>query len=138
MEYDHFNVDIEYKIARVAFNRPEKSNALNMDAWLEMRSIFEMLSETAEVRVIVLSGEGKHFCAGIDLELLMSIDQLRTISDQDQRSEKAKEFILTLQQAVTSIEKCSKPVIAAVRNGCIGGGVDIVAACDLRYCTKDT
>ena len=118
MEYDHFKVDIEHKIARVAFNRPEKSNALNMDAWLEMRSIFEMLSETAEVRVIILSGEGKHFCAGIDLELLMSIDQLRTISDQDQRSEKAKEFILTLQQAVTSIEKCSKPVIAAVHNGC--------------------
>ena len=137
MELDDFNVDIEHKIARVAFNRPEKSNALNMDAWLEMRSIFEMLSETAEVRVIVLSGEGKHFCAGIDLELLMSIDQLRTISDQDQRREKAKEFILTLQQAVTSIEKCSKPVIAAVHNGCIGGGVDIVAACDLRYCTKD-
>ncbi|MBO6570835.1 MAG: crotonase/enoyl-CoA hydratase family protein [Balneola sp.] len=137
MEYDHFNVDIEHKIARVAFNRPEKSNALNMEAWLEMRSIFQRLSETSEVRVIILSGEGKHFCTGIDLELLMSVDQLRAISDQDQRSEKAKEFILTLQQAVTSIEKCSKPVIAAVHNGCIGGGVDIIAACDLRYCTKD-
>ncbi|MEQ9091170.1 MAG: crotonase/enoyl-CoA hydratase family protein [Balneola sp.] len=138
MKYDHFKVDIEHKIARVAFNRPEKSNALNMDAWLEMRSIFETLSETAEVRVIILSGEGKHFCAGIDLELLFSINELRAISDQDHRSEKAKEFILTLQQAVTSIERCSKPVIAAVHNGCIGGGVDIAAACDLRYCTKDT
>jgi enoyl-CoA hydratase len=137
MNYDHFSVEIENKIAQLAFNRPEKSNALNMDAWLEMRSVFETLSTTDEVRVIILSGEGKHFCAGIDLELLMSINQLRDITCSGRRSEKVKEIILTLQQTVTAIEECSKPVIAAIHNGCIGGGVDIATACDMRYCTEN-
>lgn len=137
MNYSHFNVEIENKIAQVAFNRPEKSNALNMEAWLEMRSVFETLSDTAEVRVIILSGKGKHFCAGIDLELLMKLNQFQDITCSGRRSEEVRKFVITLQQAITSIEKCSKPVIAAVHNGCIGGGVDIATACDLRYCSRD-
>jgi len=137
MKNHHFNVDIENHIAKVAFNRPEKSNALNMDAWIEMQAIFETLSDNNKVRVVILSGEGKHFCAGIDLELLMSINKLRDVSCSGRQSEKVRELIITLQQTVTSIEKCSKPVLAAIHNGCIGGGVDIATACDLRYCTEN-
>ncbi len=137
MDYNHFKVEIENKIAQVAFNRPEKSNALHMEAWLEMKTIFETLSVTDEVRVVVFSGEGKHFCAGIDLELLMSVAQYQKISCAGKRSEKIRQLIQTLQDTITAIEKCSKPVLAAVHNGCIGGGVDIAAACDMRYCTDD-
>ena len=137
MKYNHFRIEIENKIAQVAFNRPEKSNALNMDAWTEMGIIFETLSINDEVRVVILSGEGKHFCAGIDLELLMSINKLRDISCSGKRSEKVREFIVTLQRTVTAIENCSKPILAAIHNGCIGGGVDIATACDIRYCTED-
>ncbi|MEO9892050.1 crotonase/enoyl-CoA hydratase family protein [Aurantibacter sp.] len=137
MKYKHFKVDIENKIAQVAFNRPEKSNALHMEAWTEIQTIFDTLSTTDEVRVIVLRGEGKHFCAGIDLELLMSIDRFQDIACSGKRSEKVRKLILTLQQTITAIEKCSKPVLAAIHNGCIGGGVDIATACDMRYCTED-
>ncbi|MBN1250913.1 MAG: crotonase/enoyl-CoA hydratase family protein [Bacteroidales bacterium] len=137
MSYNHFKVEIENKIANVAFNRPEKANALNMDAWIEMQTIFETLSNSDEVRVIILSGEGKHFCSGIDLELLMSIGSFKDISCSGKRSEKIRALIQKLQNTITAIEKCSKPVLAAIHNGCIGGGVDIVSACDMRYCSQD-
>lgn len=134
----YFKVEIEHKIAQVSFNRPEKANALHMDAWNEMQSIFEALSQTDEVRVIILSGEGEHFCAGIDLELLMSVGKFQEITCAGKRNEKVRGLILSLQQSITSIEKCSKPVLAAIHKGCIGGGVDIATACDMRYCTEDT
>ncbi len=137
MNSKHFKVEIEHKIAQVIFNRPEKANALHMDAWIEMQTVFETLSQADDVRVIILSGEGKHFCAGIDLELLMSIGRLQEIACHGKRSEKVRNLILTLQQTITAIEKCSKPVLAAIHNGCIGGGVDIATACDMRYCTED-
>ena len=133
----YFKVEIAHKIARVSFNRPEKANALHMDAWNEMQSIFESLSQAHEVRVIILSGEGEHFCAGIDLELLMSFGKFQEIACACKRNEKVRGLILSLQQSITAIEKCSKPVLAAIHNGCIGGGVDIVSACDMRYCTED-
>ncbi len=137
MEYKYFKVAIENKIAQVAFNRPEKANALNMASWKEMQLIFETLSTTTEVRVIVLSGEGKHFCSGIDLELLMSLKGLMEISCGGRKSEKVRELVQVLQNTVTAIEKCKKPVLAAIHKGCIGGGVDIITACDMRYCTED-
>jgi enoyl-CoA hydratase len=137
MDYKHFKVEVANKIAQVFFNRPEKANALNMEAWIEMQTVFETLSDTDTVRAIVLAGEGKHFCAGIDLGLLMSVGKLQDMACSGRRSEKVRELIKTLQQTITAIEKCSKPVLAAIHNGCIGGGVDIAAACDMRYCTEE-
>jgi len=137
MNNKHFKVEIEHKIAQVFFNKPEKANALDMDAWTEMQTIFETLSQSEDVRVIILAGEGKHFCAGIDLKLLMSIGRFQDIACSGKRSEKVRGLILKLQQTITAIEKCSKPVLAAIHNGCIGGGVDIATACDMRYCTED-
>jgi enoyl-CoA hydratase len=137
MNSKHFKVGIKHKIAQVSFNRPEKANALHKDAWIEMQTIFETLSLDDDVRVIILTGEGKHFCAGIDLEFLMSISRFQDIACTGKRSEKIKRLIQTFQRTITSIEKCSKPVLAAIDNGCIGGGVDIASACDMRYCTVD-
>ncbi|MFY0592362.1 crotonase/enoyl-CoA hydratase family protein [Roseivirga sp.] len=137
MSYQHFKVEIADKVAQVKFNRPDKANALHIEAWVEMQKIFESLSTDETVRVIVLTGEGKHFCAGIDLELLMSVNSFKAIGCSAKRSEKIRNFILELQDTITAIEKCSKPVIAAVHGGCIGGAVDIVSACDMRYSTAD-
>ncbi|QCK15684.1 crotonase/enoyl-CoA hydratase family protein [Mangrovivirga cuniculi] len=137
MNPQYFKVKIENKIANVAFNRPEKSNALHMDAWIEMKDIFNFLSGNEETRAIILSGEGNNFCAGIDLELLMSVNELRNIDCSGRRSEKIRSLVLTLQETVTAIENCSKPVLAAIHKGCIGGGVDIISACDMRYCSDD-
>lgn len=136
MELTTLLLSLENHVAHLRFNRPQRANALNQTAWNELQNVFEMLDEDDSVRVIVLSGEGKHFCSGIDLELLMSVAGL-TETCEGRKREKLRKQILALQAPINAIEQCSKPVIAAIQGGCIGGGVDIAAACDLRYCTDD-
>jgi len=137
MTYEHFKYTVENKVANVVINRPEKVNSFNEITWKELKAIFERIDQDPEVRVAVLSGEGKLFCAGIDLQMLMSVKNVENIECVGRRSEKILRFIQGLQDNINAIEKCSKPVLAAIHNGCIGGGVDIVAACDLRYCSDD-
>lgn len=134
--FETFDLHIEDSIARVFFNRPERANALNQKAWDEMKLLFEELDENNDVRVILLSGHGKHFCAGIDLELLMNVAQFSQPCEGRKR-EQLRKKILALQAPINAIEQCSKPIIAAIKGGCIGGGVDIISACDMRYCTDD-
>lgn len=136
MQYTAFTVRIEEKVAHVAFDIAGKANALNDKAWAEMKSIFEELDRDAAVRVVVLSGNGKHFCAGIDLEALMNQSYL-TIDCEGRKREAFREYVLHLQSCITTIELCRKPVIAAVHGGCIGGGLDIATACDMRYSVDD-
>jgi enoyl-CoA hydratase len=134
MNYEIFECQVDQYIAKVMFNRPDKANALPEKGWQELKAIFDELSYREDVRVVILYSSGKHFCAGIDLSLLMSFQQ-KFASDCEGR--KREQFLLSvreLQDCVTAIERCRKPVIAAVQGGCIGGGVDIVAACDMRYC----
>ncbi len=132
-----FKVIIENHVAVVAFDRAEKANSLHEPAWGEMRDIFGELHENPEVRAIVLTGEGKTFCAGIDLETLMGLQRFNAESCEGRKREKLRKFIFYLQDCITAIEKCRKPVLAAVHGACVGGGVDIIAACDMRYCTDD-
>ncbi len=129
-------VEINNHIATVAFDNPKKSNSLKIADWERMKTVFEELDENPEVRVIILSGEGKNFCAGIDISALMQLQQFKTKCDGRSR-EKLRKFILHLQSTVSAIENCGKPVIAAIHGACIGGGVDIIAACDMRYCSDD-
>ncbi len=135
--YKNFELSIDNNIAIVSINRPEKANALHQEAWEELSAVFEFLDATEAVRVIILKGNGKHFCAGIDLKLLMSLHQMVDHSCEGRKREKIRQFIIKLQAAINSIEQCRKPVIAAIHSGCIGGAVDLIAACDLRYASED-
>ena len=137
MELAHFRVTVTDKVAHVSINRPQKANALHLPAWEELKAVMEEMGRDPEVRVVILKGEGKLFCAGIDLKLLMSVQGFEALPGAEARREALYAMVIKLQDCVSSIERCPKPVIAAVHNGCIGGGVDIIAACDLRYCSDD-
>ena len=137
MSYQFFKVTIQNHIAQVSFNRPEKANSLHMPAWEEMRTIFTDLDDDPEARVIVLTGEGKHFCAGIDLATLMDIQKFSSIKCEGRKREALRKFIFNIQDTVSSLERCRKPILAAIHKACVGGAVDITTACDMRYCTED-
>lgn len=116
-------------------NRPLHSNALSREFFTEFPNALSSLDRNPDVAVIILSGKGKHFCSGIDLKALASISA--DFQDRGRSGEKSRRDIKFMQEAITAIEKCRKPVIAAVQGACIGGGVDIITACDIRFCTED-
>src|SRR5690606_2337968 len=124
-EYQAFRVELKEKVAHVAINRPDKVNAMNAAFWSEIVDIFQWIDDTDEVRVVVLSGEGKHFSAGIDLQLLaQAATQLG--SDIGRNAERLRRQILTLQASFNAVDKCRKPVIAAIQGYCIGGAIDLI------------
>jgi len=137
MKAKNFDLSIDNHIAKLFFNRPKKANALNRTSWEEMKTLFETLDENPAVRVIILGGNGPHFCSGIDLELLMEIQQFNQMDCEGRKREKIKAMIDWLQECVNAIEKCRKPVIATIHKACLGAGLDIAAACDMRFCTGD-
>lgn len=134
--YQTFNIKTEGKVAIVSFNRPDKANCLNAKAWKEMKAIFEELDATPAVRAIILTGEGKHFTAGIDVSMLMNVTQFEGEGCESRKREAFNANLQHLQDCVSAIEKCRKPVLAAIDNACIGGGIDISCACDMRYATE--
>lgn len=126
-------------VVQVEMNRPEKRNAMNAAFFSEIGDCFEKLSEDSDCRVVVLSGAGKLFTAGLDLTDLGSVIAIRENADLDlaRKAFKMRKFLTNWQQNFNSIEKCSKPVLAAVHGACVGGGVDLTSACDIRYCSED-
>jgi enoyl-CoA hydratase len=131
-EYQAFRVEVADKIAQVVINRPEKINAMNADFWTEIIQIFRWIDATDEIRVVVISGAGKHFSSGIDLMLLAQLGgQLG--KDVGRNADLLRRKILELQASFTAIEQCRKPVLAAIQGYCLGGAIDLIAACDMRY-----
>uniref|UniRef100_A0A2N9I5A3 Enoyl-CoA hydratase n=1 Tax=Fagus sylvatica TaxID=28930 RepID=A0A2N9I5A3_FAGSY len=125
------------RVFHLYLNRPSHRNALSRDFFFEFPKALTSLDQNPNVRVVVLSGAGNHFCAGIDLGTLGSISDQSVSSDRGRAGEKFRREIKYLQEAITAIERCRKPVIAGIHGACIGGGIDIVTGCDIRYCTDE-
>lgn len=125
-------------VYHVKLNRPEKYNAINKQMWVDIKNCFESLSLDPDCRAVVISGEGKHFTAGIDLNDMMKLAQeLSEIEEVSRKGCALEKLIKLYQDSISSLEVCNKPVISAVHSACIGGGVDLITASDIRYCTKD-
>ncbi len=134
--YTTLSLELQNNIAHLQLNRPDRANAMNRALWRELGEAMQWADSTPEVRVVVLSGNGKNFCAGIDLAMLGELlDDSPTCGAR--KSEALREDILWLQGRISAIEQCRKPVLAAIHGACVGGGVDLVTACDMRYCTDD-
>jgi enoyl-CoA hydratase len=135
-DYQSFIVELKEHIAHVQINRPEKVNAMDAAFWAEITDIFQWVDATDEVRVVVLSGAGKHFSSGIDLTLLASVaNELGEDAGRNARTLRRK--IQQLQASFIAVDRCRKPVLAAVQGYCLGGAIDLISACDMRYCAQD-
>jgi enoyl-CoA hydratase len=135
-DYTAFTVQLTDHIAHVQLNRPEKMNAMNAAFWDEIIEVFNWADSTDAVRVVVLSGGGKHFSAGIDLALLASVANDLT-QDVSRNARLLRRKILQMQASFNAVDQCSKPVLAAIQGYCIGGAIDLISACDMRYAADD-
>lgn len=135
--YQAFEVSTTDHVTTLSFNRPDKANALHSLAWEELHSIFDNLSEDDDTRIIILKGNGKHFCAGIDVSMLFELLQKSETSCQGRQREQFLKNVTKLQACINAIEKCKKPVIAMIHGACLGAGLDIAAACDMRFSADD-
>ncbi|WP_374349151.1 crotonase/enoyl-CoA hydratase family protein [Chitinimonas sp.] len=136
-KYTTLTLKLENHVAQIALNRPERANAMNEAMWHELRDVMRWLDSTPQARVGLLTGNGDNFCAGIDLSMLMALQGRIQDECLGRQAEKMRNVILDLQDCLTAIERCRKPVIAAVHGACVGGALDLIAACDLRYCSND-
>jgi enoyl-CoA hydratase len=136
--YQTIHVVTQDAVARVELDRSDKGNSLSATMWRELKDVFEALDLQPEIRAIVLGGRGRHFSTGIDLDFLLSMRRDLQELSAGRQQECLRGFISGLQDSVSAIERCRKPVLAAVQGFCLGAGVDIVAACDMRYATPAT
>jgi len=136
MSYQAFNVEINDGVAHVIMNRPGSLNIMDGAFWTEIREIFESLSDNTEVRAVVLSSTGKHFTAGMDLKFLGGLASMPG-TDPGRQREQIRRLVLEFQDCFNAIERCRVPVLTAIHGACIGGGVDMVCASDIRYCSED-
>jgi enoyl-CoA hydratase len=128
-----FRIDREGHVAWLVLNRPEKRNTMGIAFFGEFSGHLRALDKDPEVRVVVIRAEGKSFTAGLDL---VEAGALLQGTGADQR-ELLRRTVLEVQESMTAAEQCSKPVIAAIHSHCIGGGIDLTAACDIRICSGD-
>ncbi|CAB3359987.1 Hypothetical predicted protein [Cloeon dipterum] len=125
-------------VYQVELNRPKRLNTMNRAMWFEIGKCFDDLATRDDCRSIILTGSGKLFSAGIDLQDMIELGgQLAEQEDIARKCKILEQMIKNYQDYISALERCPKPVIAAVHNACIGGAVDLIVAADIRMCSSD-
>jgi enoyl-CoA hydratase len=137
MAYRCFDVDVHDRVAHLRLSRPAELNTMTADFWRELPEIVTGLSDAGSARCVVISSTGKHFSAGMDLSVFTGGDLAAADAEAGRRNARLRSSAKVLQWTFTALEKARMPVIAAVQGGVIGGAVDLVTACDVRYASAD-
>jgi enoyl-CoA hydratase len=133
-----FDVVRSEGVAEVLLTGPGRGNAMGPDFFRELPLVFGELDRDPAVRAVVVAGRGDHFSFGLDLTAMMAELGPYLLGPQmAAKRAQLHELIRRLQAAVTAVERCAKPVVAAISGWCIGGGLDLAAACDVRLCSAD-
>jgi enoyl-CoA hydratase len=145
MGYRCFDVSLDEKVAHIVLSRPEKRNSMIPEFWDELPDIVRDIDDSSKARAIVISSTGPHFSSGLDVKAFsVGLDggAKRQDSEEQRRARRTRaarfyDDVRRMQQTFSCLEDCRVPVLAAIQGGCIGGGVDLVTACDMRYATED-
>lgn len=135
--YTTFDYDVADHVATITLNRPQKRNAMSRAFWTELKTAFAAIGDDPAVRAVIVASTGPHFTAGIDLALLGDVMTVAAGLEESRRRERLRRLVLAFQESFNVIEASRVPVLAAIQGGCIGGGIDMTTACDMRYCTAD-
>jgi len=142
---DVLTVEFDGHVATVWLDRPEQRNAFAPNFWEDLPKVMHALSDDPETRAIVIAAKGRSFTVGIDLKAFgpaFMNGGVDPTSPNQPGSDVAKRMALyqsikKLQATFTSVAECSKPVIAAIHGHCIGAGIDLITACDIRFAASD-
>ena len=141
MTYESFDFKKENGIGHLKLNRGEEFNKMTLNFWYELPRVLDEIRKDTSLRVLVLSSTGKHFCAGMDLANFGTLGTGE--AKKDNRPDKARigeglfRVAMELQENLTKLEKLRIPVLCGIQGGCIGGGLDMATAADIRFASKD-
>ena len=138
--FSFFEIEKQGAVATVFMNQPESRNAQSWAFWTELPGVCDELAADDEVRVVIMRGRGKSFSLGLDLrDFIGKFEQIGLLGGTPTAEQRLtiRKMIKTMQDGITSVARLEKPVIAAIQKHCIGGGLDLISACDIRLCSKD-
>lgn len=132
-----FSVERDGHVATLWLDNPERRNAMGPRFWDDLPAIMQELSDDPDVRVVVVAAKGPHFTVGLDLKAFGGVVGGGEGGSEATRRLRLRQTVKRMQGSITAVADCPKPVIAAVHGWCIGGGVDLITACDIRLATSD-
>ncbi|MEU8901782.1 crotonase/enoyl-CoA hydratase family protein [Nocardia sp. NPDC048505] len=137
-EWKAFTVRVAQQVAEVTLIGPGKHNAMGPEFWHELPLIFEQLDADPDVRAVVIAGAGRNFSVGLDLQTMNPVFSA-VLADRSLAAQRTSfhRTLCGMQDAITAVARCRKPVVAAVQGACIGGGLDLITAADIRYASAD-
>ena len=138
--YTCFKVSIKDHVANLILNRPNELNTMIRKFWVELPAVLEEINRNSEIRVVIMSSTGKHFCAGMDLAAFSNgVDNIPDDKKPDPArvGEALYRSAKELQGYISTLEKIRVPVIAAIQGACVGGALDLITACDIRLASKE-
>jgi enoyl-CoA hydratase len=137
-KFEFFSIEQIENIAIVYLNKPEKRNAMDWSFWRDLPLVVDEINKDNSIHCFIIAANGKSFSTGLDVvNFTTENDYLLQPNLADDRK-KFYDLIVKMQSGINAVYNSNKPSIAVIHKHCIGGGLDLISACDLRYCAEDS